>query len=233
MEKLFSQAKITGLDLHVKEDWFKDEKTSYRECDQSNPKDLNDIRKSLENPLLLIDDGSHIPHHQLIFLDIALQNALKNKSKSTKYVIIEDIHTSLEYCLNSRNNSFFKKIIKIFSFKENKSCPFINITNIVNPLSIIYLSIKIKSGIINKKELDFLIKEFSLNQMPNEENIIKRIINNLLKSSRLKIYKRSKLPDKCFKCNSRFFNFQTLMCLDCNEDLIKNDDSMLAIITLD
>lgn len=228
----FPQAKITGLDLHVKEDWFKDEKTNYIECDQSNPRDLNDIIKSLENPLLLIDDGSHIPHHQLIFLDIALQNLLKNKSNSSRYIIIEDIHTSIEQCFRNRNSNYFSKFKQTFTHKQKIKCHYEELSKTFNSYSILNLARKINSKFITRESFQ---EEYSslLNGFDQETKIIlNRILDHLSFSTKISIYKRGLLPNKCWRCHSPYFCPVKLRCSECNEDLLQNSDSMLSLIKI-
>ncbi len=107
--------------LCEKESWYKTDRIKYIKLDQSNVSHLEANFKTLNNPKIIIDDGSHHPIHQLIFLDISTSEILRRTNNEKKTIILEDIHTSLTRAIESRNfflkkrnqlKEFFRKILR-------------------------------------------------------------------------------------------------------------------------
>jgi hypothetical protein len=130
----FPNAFIYGLDINVSEEG---DKYKIFKADQSNELELlnvaSSIRSSLHNKLfLIVDDGSHIPEHQILSFNLFFDLLLPGGT-----YIIEDIETSYwskngiySYKTNygyHHNNSvveFFKLVIDdinaLFLTNENK-----------------------------------------------------------------------------------------------------------------
>jgi hypothetical protein len=126
-EEYFGEgSKIYGLDKHYINDKYKKQNIEYIKGDQNNKKDLDKIIKIVKECEIIIDDGSHHPHHQLFSFNYLFDKLLK---KGGIYVI-EDIETSywrnsslynyeINEGVNSENNivNIFKKIINIVNRK--------------------------------------------------------------------------------------------------------------------
>jgi hypothetical protein len=83
----YPNAYIYGADINVADEG---ERYKIFKIDQSNEKQLNILMTSITKPLFLIlDDGSHIPEHQILSF-----NLLFNKLLPGGTYIIEDIETS-------------------------------------------------------------------------------------------------------------------------------------------
>ena len=83
-EEYFPKANIYGVDINSK--WVSDRCITYK-FDQSNPKDLEEISKTIPKCKFIIDDGSHHPQHQLItFLEL-----FENLLDEGGVYIIEDV----------------------------------------------------------------------------------------------------------------------------------------------
>lgn len=83
----FPNAYIYGADINISDEG---ERYKIFKIDQSNHHDLNILINSITKPLfLIVDDGSHIPEHQILTF-----NFLFNKLLPGGTYIIEDIETS-------------------------------------------------------------------------------------------------------------------------------------------
>ena len=136
----FPNAFIYGADINVSDDG--DNRYKIFKADQSNIKDLLLIKKNIITPLfLIIDDGSHIPEHQLLTFDTLFDILLPGGT-----YIIEDIETSYwskNYIYNYVTNygyhhpksivEFFKLVVddinSLFLTDENKNIQNSFITN--------------------------------------------------------------------------------------------------------
>lgn len=86
----FPNSKILGADiLPVQQEWPLDPRVTYVQMDQGNLEEVKNFF-SLETFDLIIDDGSHIPEHQVTSL-VQGWNSLE----SNGVYILEDIHTNL------------------------------------------------------------------------------------------------------------------------------------------
>lgn len=80
----FPLSNIYGIDINS--EWSNDRCITYR-FDQSNPSDLKKIVEKVPSCKFIIDDGSHIPYHQLITFNELFDNLLEDGG----VYIIEDI----------------------------------------------------------------------------------------------------------------------------------------------
>ena len=88
-KKYFDTAHIYGVDIDEKKS--DDERVTIFKGDQSNPTDLQNIIKAVSHPIqFIIDDGSHVPEHQIITFDMLFNNLLEPGG----VYIVEDIETS-------------------------------------------------------------------------------------------------------------------------------------------
>ena len=115
----FKNANIFGLEIQQE---YKDERIMVVKGDQSNLTDLKNLVKITKKCDVILDDGSHVPEHQLISFNYLFEKCL---SEGGVY-IIEDIETSYwkkgnlyGYPINSGPNSnnnivnIFKEILPI------------------------------------------------------------------------------------------------------------------------
>lgn len=62
-KEYFPKAHIFGADIHQQ---WSDERATVFKCDQSNLLDLKELSQKVPKCKLIIDDGSHIPQHQML-----------------------------------------------------------------------------------------------------------------------------------------------------------------------
>ncbi len=196
----FPKARIFGADiLPYQEAWPVDDRFVFFQMDQG---DVNLVRQffSLNAFDLIIEDGSHVPEHQVL----ALIEGFK-VLKSGGIYILEDIHTSHPSEI-SRPHSFFKKK-KLIG----------------NALSVLL-------GIHHYQRLNINItheisEKISHNSLFNPDAVL--ALANQIKS--IHLYKRTRLPDYCYKCDSTEFDYSEYKCI-CGVDVFKDSDSMTFVI---
>lgn len=197
----FPSAIIYGADiLSIQKVWPIDKRFIFSQLDQGD-------RALLENFFsqdlfdLIIEDGSHIPSHQVL----ALLEGVKRLNDGGIY-ILEDIHTShrrydvksigsIEYCAQQKGNAL-TVLLAIMHYKE---------------LGIVIDQIKAQiiseGSLFSKEEVIFL-----------DEN---------LKS--INFYRRNKLPQKCYACGNVDYNFSSLKCI-CGVEVFADADSMSFVL---
>ena len=84
----FPKAFIYGVDINISDEG--DDRYKIFRADQSNVNDLNNLIINITKPLfLIIDDGSHVPEHQILTFDYLFNSLLPGGT-----YLIEDIVTS-------------------------------------------------------------------------------------------------------------------------------------------
>ncbi len=86
-KEYFPKFNIYGIDIGI--EMIHDRGEIFK-CDQSNLEDVARVTNPLKNMKLIIDDGSHLPEHQILTFNYLFNNVLKNSG----VYIIEDIETS-------------------------------------------------------------------------------------------------------------------------------------------
>jgi hypothetical protein len=88
-KKYFEGAHIYGVDIDEKK--IDDDRVTVFKGDQSNIDSLNNIVSSVRHPIqFIIDDGSHVPEHQILTFNIFFEKLLEPGG----VYIVEDIETS-------------------------------------------------------------------------------------------------------------------------------------------
>lgn len=88
-KKYFERAHIYGVDIDEKK--IDDDRVTVFKGDQSNIDSLNNIVSSIDHPIqFIIDDGSHIPEHQILTFNVFFEKLLQPGG----VYIVEDIETS-------------------------------------------------------------------------------------------------------------------------------------------
>lgn len=88
-KKYFSKAQIYGIDIDEKTS--SDERVTMFKADQSKLDDLRNVCSSVTHPIqFIIDDGSHVPEHQVLTFNFFFKTLLQPGG----VYIVEDIETS-------------------------------------------------------------------------------------------------------------------------------------------
>jgi len=88
-KKYFDKAQIYGVDIDEKVS--DDDRVTMIKGDQSNVNDLQNIIESVTHPIqFIIDDGSHVPEHQVLTFNMLFSKLLEPGG----VYIVEDIETS-------------------------------------------------------------------------------------------------------------------------------------------
>lgn len=86
-KEYFNNANIFGMDLDTN---FIDDRGQVFKGDQSNINDLSKISNNFKTAKIIIDDGSHVPDHQLMCFEYLFKHILEDGG----YYVIEDIECS-------------------------------------------------------------------------------------------------------------------------------------------
>ena len=232
--KKFPNSSVVGCDILYNSNWFMDESTKYLCFDQSNVRALKEAIANLPNPRLLIDDGSHQPLHQLIFLDLATSRFMQSAPSHRSFVVIEDIHTCLPDVAHSISPYKFlfwkikysiKKLrANLFASADIDTNVYLDALRFSTPLGILLVAQKISSGSQSFREFEDQVHRERISH--SAKQLIIKVMRNCLMSSKISIYKRSVLPDKCYRCGSNIFHPGNLSCIRCGANAYKFDDSM-------
>ena len=200
----FPQAQIYGADiLDWQPTWPKDNRFHFTQLDQ-NQRDQICSFLDQDSFDLIIEDGSHIPRHQVNCLVEGFQ-----RLKAGGIYILEDIHTSLP-----NHPLYTPKKSGIFA----KTPPFVG--NALTVLLGIAHYIKI-GAVIDDKKIS-AIASGSL-MAPDEVRQLSQQIESI------HLYRRTDLPDHCHKCGATDFDFSHLKCF-CGEEIYSDKDSMSFVI---
>lgn len=196
-------ASIHGADiLDVQASWPQEDRVKYFQVDQGDIHQIRGLFQDIGESLdLVIEDGSHIPVHQRN----CLIEGIRHMSRGGIY-ILEDIHTS------HPSHPYYKQSKKLFR-------------QLVGSLHLLLAIDHLKN--VGEELSNDILYNLAKNSLFSKDDV------NMLyaKISSIKIYKRSKLPYKCFSCGESKFNYSTLKC-KCGISLYSETDSMSALIRL-
>jgi hypothetical protein len=177
----FKNPNIVVMDIEIK----MVEKARFIKLDQSNEVELNNYAiNNLAIHDIILDDGSHVPDHQLKTL-IHFWKTLKPGG----IYIIEDIETSFwgksniyGYKFNASKNNFFKKILNSveivnFEFFKSKKLKLNNIELIMKDVEMVTFSYN--SIILVKKHADFIEyynRDYRFKNKINEDSFLNLLI---------------------------------------------------------
>jgi hypothetical protein len=74
-KQYFPLAMIYGIDINME---YKDERLCIFKADQSSKEQLKHVMKKIPKCSFIVDDGSHIPEHQLLTFDILFDEVLED-----------------------------------------------------------------------------------------------------------------------------------------------------------
>jgi trans-aconitate methyltransferase len=211
----FPMAQISGADiLPLQSEWPNDSRVRYTQLDQSSRRQIHDFLNGNSFDLI-IEDGSHLPLHQIN----CLIEGMKALTPNGIY-ILEDIQTSKKnHPLWIQNNPSWqlRKVTRKRLFFESQG---LDKGNALNLLLGIDHYIRLGNS-FDHKAIAALAKNslFSINEIKQLTEQIKEV----------HLYKRTHLPDYCCSCGSKDFSFSALQCI-CGQDIFSDCDSMSFVI---
>jgi hypothetical protein len=149
----------------------------------------------------VIDDGSHIPDHQRTCL---VESVPRIRSRGV--YILEDIHTS------HPSHPYYRKNQRLFR-------------TTAGPLHVLLAIDHLKRAGIDAEDREGKLEALARKSLFTKEEIA--LLVNSIDSTR--IYRRADLPDKCWSCGGRDFDYAVLRC-KCGTNLYAEADSMAALI---
>ena len=165
----------------------------------------------------------------MIFLHVSSKIISMMPLAQKRIVILEDLHTSLERIIH--NNCQQKSHYAINQNDEHltpRQESYKRLSDTINPMALLLSLEKVKSGSQSKQELISQLRS----KIPSNDQflLITEIAEYCLKADRISIYRRSTLPDFCFKCGYKLFDISSLCCEVCGEDGYKCADSITAAL---
>ena len=197
----FPEAEIFGVDiLDTQPEWPVSPKVAYHKLDQGNTRAIGAFFAGRMFDLI-IEDGSHKPQHQVN----CLIEGMKHLSAGGIY-ILEDIHTSM------RSGGTPRSFGRALGLADTG--------NALTVLLAIHHLKRINQPITNDKAMEIAANSLFTPQQVSE-------ISSRIKG--IHLYRRARLPDRCYRCGSVDFDYSALRC-KCSIELFKSDDSMSFVI---
>lgn len=97
LKRYFDKSEIIGIFSSVSDDVLNDKKIKLYTCKQSDRENLEKIANEIDNIDLIFDDGSHKMYDQQLSLFLFMK-----KLKNDGIFVIEDLHTSIECKMESK-----------------------------------------------------------------------------------------------------------------------------------
>lgn len=218
----FPSADIVGVDIEAqKEQWPVDSRVTYMTVDQGCPADIAKLFTEVPAPSLIIEDGSHIPSHQLSCL-VQGMNALAPGG----IYILEDIHTSHpRHELYEREcEDAMGRWQRMWHNLKRKLCPCHATTFKPTSLSVLLAFHHLKYLGRDTIGLDEIASLSTGNHLSSSDicALYRRI-------DKIVMYRRSVLPRMCYRCKGSQFRYDSFKC-ECGADLFMGPDSMSALL---
>lgn len=200
--ELFPTAEIYGVDiLDVQSSWPQEDRIKYFRADQADIAQIRSVCASIDHGLDLVIEDGS-------HLPLHQCNCLV---ATIPYIrpggifILEDIHTS------HPNHPWFRKSKRLFA-------------SLIGPLHLLLAIDHLKTfGIAGDDKFSAL----SVNSLFTSNDVM--MLREKIES--VKIFKRTKLPYRCFACGGSNFEYAALKC-ECGASLYADTDSMTALIRI-
>ena len=212
----FPEATIYGADIVPRqEQWPVDDRFHFTQLDQGKRDQVAQFLQQANFDLIL-EDGSHFPHHQAS----CLIEGLKVLPSGGIY-ILEDIQTSRVDHAWWNQKFHFWKFLKKFEYQQFLKSQQLDRGNALHALLAIQHYKRIG------KALDSNITQHIAKQSILRDEDIAFLFEAI---DEIHLYQRSNLPDFCHRCGSVDYQFSRMKC-QCGEDIFSDADSMAFLIT--
>jgi hypothetical protein len=207
----YPAARIVGVDILPQQPgWPIDEHVEYRRLDQGSESGVNSLFQSLPPPLLIIEDGSHVPSHQSRCLRLGFPALAPGG-----IYILEDIHTSHPSHAQYREE-FDRGALGRLLARDG--------TTHQTALSVLLAFEHIK------RRGDARLTEADLGQLaaggPYSRDELVTLFGGI---ESIEIYRRATLPARCWKCGSDTYSYARYRCV-CGVEVLAEADSMSVFI---
>lgn len=202
LAECFPGAEIIGADiLPVQPDWPRDPRISYRQVDQADRAGVRAMLAGIAGDVdLVIDDGSHIPQHQAS----CLAEGMARLRPSGLY-ILEDI------CTSHPLQSTFAH----YSVTDGRRVP--------NALNVLL-------AIQHLKDIGVTCDPVKAAALAAPGFLSRADVEALFTVTNcVEIYKRTRLPLRCYACGDNDFDYVSWLCR-CGVELYLPADSMTALV---
>lgn len=205
---------IVGADIiPVQPDWPRHPAIRYRQVDQGDELQVQDLLASIPPPSLIIEDGSHVPSHQARCLRLGLE-----RLEPGGIYILEDIHTS-----HPRHPLFLAHRPMVEKFRSFLG-RWLPEEPQATPLSVLLAMEHLKRLEVDAFDPDTLAPPtrrelFSAAQLMSLWSMIGSI----------HVFRRSTFPTSCFRCGRTDFDYTAYRCR-CGVALFSEADSMSVAI---
>jgi len=197
----YPAASIVGVDIASQSpSWPQSPNITYVQLDQGRRQSIAKMFERLgKRHDLIIEDGSHIPQHQAS----CLIESLPWLQPGGLYVL-EDVHTS------HPGHPLYRKHCRARSSRST--------------------SLAVLLAIQHAKELGRSMPEEVVSQLVSHEFFTSQEIKSLSQNiETIDLYRRSRLPLRCWKCGSEEFQYRDFRC-SCGEDVFGCSDSMSFLL---
>ena len=215
----YPRARIVGVDiLPVQAEWPVDPRVEYRQADQGSEDQMAALLADLPPPQLIIEDGSHVPAHQARCLRLGMDRLLPGG-----LYILEDAHTSLPshalYRQELVNSSKGKPGQALHNLLQRNAVP-----RHATALSLLL-------GLEHVRRLsDEAARQRALEALDIGGHFDRQAIERLHRCiASIRVYRRSTLPLRCYRCGSEAFDYHAYRCR-CGVELYAEADSMSVAI---
>jgi hypothetical protein len=210
LRECFPHAQIHGLDIvSQKKTWPVDSRISYHVVDQGDDAAVTKFFRTINKPDLIIEDGSHVPHHQANCLRAGFR-ALNSKGT----YIVEDIHTA--YCAIIDKTRLLRHRIWRRLRLPHTTAPHLNVLSLLLALQ----HLRDTDDSVHTR-----VKDLADNSYFSEDDVM--YLRNEIASAEL--FRRNRLPLRCWRCGTAAYHFHTLRC-QCGADVFGVADSMSYIV---
>jgi hypothetical protein len=202
LAECFPHADIIGADiLAPQQDWPTGPAISYRRVDQADRIAVRTMLNAIQGEVdLIIDDGSHIPRHQATCL---IEGMTRIRPKGL--YILEDICTSHP----------LQPEFAHYSLVDGERIP--NALNVLMAIQHI-----VDTGIACVPEKIYTLSAPGFFSRRDIEELFAM-------TGQIEIYKRTRLPLRCYACGGSDFNYVTWRCR-CGTELYHPANSMTALV---
>lgn len=203
MLERFPNAHIDGVDiLPIQSEWPIDPRVAYHQVDQGDRDGVRAFFKGRSFDLI-VEDGSHIPQHHVT----CLVEGFKTVKPGGLY-ILEDVHTS-----HPSHDIFVSEAeqwpprMKLKGTALSTLLAIDHYRRLRQPLSDAVLDRLAEGNLMTREEI------VSLDRM----------------IERLWLYRRTHLPDRCYRCGAVDYRFHDYQCI-CGAEIFAEADSMTFVI---